>query len=86
MYSIEIGQREPGEENPQEKEQTPEEILEVIKEAIEKGEEVSLTQLTADGKITKDTALPISVEGNYLTIEADGYGFSIEIDGIKRAE
>ncbi|TSC94083.1 MAG: hypothetical protein CEN87_636 [Parcubacteria group bacterium Licking1014_1] len=68
-----------------EKEQTPEEVLAVINEAIEKGREVLLTQAGSDGIIT-NIATPYSIEGNFLTIEAGGYGFDIKIDSIKKAE
>lgn len=70
----------------EEREQTREEILETIKEVIEAGKEIALTQLTSEGKEITNIGLPISMEGNYLTIEADGYGFDIEIDSIKKVE
>ena len=87
MANPEMGPQEPEEEIPQEKEQTPEEILEIIKEAIEKGREVLLTQLNSDRKSSiSNIAIPYSIEGNFLTIEADGYGFDIEVNSIKKAE
>ncbi len=70
-----------------EKEQTPEEILAVINEAIEKGREVLLTQLNSDRKSSiTNIAIPHSIEGNFLTVEAGGYGFDIEVNSIKKAE
>jgi len=86
MVDPDLGSQRSEEEISQEKEQTPEEILEVIKEAIEKDEGVLMTQLTADGKVMKGVALLISLEGNCLTIEESGYIFDIEIGSIKRVE
>lgn len=86
MANPEMGPKDSEEETSQEREQTPEEILEVVKEAIEKGGEVLLTQLKSDGTRITNQASPISIEGNYLTIEADGYGFDVEITKIKEAE
>jgi hypothetical protein len=74
------------ENNETEKEQTPEEILAIIAEAIEKGEWVLLTQLKQDGTPITNPAEPISIDGNYLTIEAGGYGIDIEISKITKAE
>jgi len=69
-----------------ENEQTPEEILAVIAEAIEAGREVLLTQQKADGTTIINSAEPILIGGNYLTVGADGYGFDIEINKITKAE
>lgn len=84
MVNQEMGPRDP-QEGKKEKEQAQEEILKILKEAIEKGREVAITQSKADGFIT-NSALPISIEGEYLTVEADGYGFDIEINSIERIE
>jgi len=74
-------------EEVKEKEQTSEEVLAAINEAIESGKEILLTQAGSDGKsFTTHVATPYSVEGDFLTIEADGYGFDIKISSIKRAE
>lgn len=94
MANPEMGPQEPEpeEEIPQEseetaeKKQTPEEILAVINEAIEEGREVLLVQESSDGRILTNLAIPYSLEGNFLTIEADGFGFDIRIDSIKKAE
>ncbi|MEK7665177.1 MAG: hypothetical protein AAB361_03510 [Patescibacteria group bacterium] len=72
-------------ENIEEKEQTPEEVLAVINEAIKKGRQVLLTQENSEGVVI-NTAIPYSIEGGFLTIEANGYGFDIKIDSIKKAE
>jgi len=82
MFNPEMGPQEPEET---EKEQTPEEILSVINEAIEKGREVLLTQSGSEKSIT-NIAIPFSIEGSFLTVEADGYGFEINVDSIRRAE
>ena len=82
MENLEMGPQGPEEE----KEQTREEILEIIREAVEAGKEIALTQLTSEGKETTNVAFPVSIEGNYLTIEAGGYGFDIMIDSIKKVE
>lgn len=81
------GGEQQGEEEVKEREQTPEEVLAAINEAIENGKEVLLTQAGSDGKsFITNVAIPHSIEGNFLTIEADGYGLDIEISSIKRAE
>ena len=47
------------EKNRRENERVPEEILETIKEAIEKGKEIEITQLKADGGSITNKAFPI---------------------------
>ncbi len=84
-----MGPREP-EENPQEEnnievEGTPEEILETLKEAIETGGEVEMAQETKGGIIVNN-AFPISIEGDSLTIESEGFGFDINIGTIKKVK
>lgn len=60
-------------------EQTPEEKLRLLQEAIENGKEVILTVQNSDGSVTEGKATPIVIDGKYVDIEADGYGMSIEL-------
>ena len=76
-------EKEPRNEN--EQEQTPEQIRVLLEGAIEKMQDVLLTQATEKGDVT-NPATPISLDGSYLEVEADGYGFSIIMERIKRAE
>jgi hypothetical protein len=68
-----------------EQEQTLEEIFEVINEAMETGKKIVIAQLKEDGSAIENSAIPIAVQGDALEIEADGFGFSIKLDTIKRA-
>ena len=78
MNNIEQGPKEP-------EEQTPEQILEIIREAIENGRNVLLVQQRHNGSLITNLGQPISIEGNNLTIESAGYGFDIKISSIKSA-
>lgn len=62
-----------------------EKILETIKEAIEKGKTVEISQGRSNGEIIANAAVPIRIEGDFLTIEADGFGFDIEVSSILNA-
>ncbi len=66
------------------REQTPEEILLTLREAIENGRQINLTVQNSDGTFNEGKATPISIGGKYLDIEADGFGMSIELDCIKK--
>lgn len=68
------------------REQSPERIIELLTEAIEGGKDVELTQLRTNGEATINIAEPVSIDGNYLTIEAGGYGFDIELAQIVNVE
>lgn len=73
-------------EDSKEREQTPEEVREVVLEAIEKQLGALLTQQREDGSTITNPALPISLEGGKLEVDAGGYGFSIDLDSVIKAE
>jgi len=75
---------ESGQESSQE--QTPEQIREIIEGAIEAGKNVLILQETHKGGIITNVATPIEIKGSLLQIEADGYGFEIELDKIKAVQ
>jgi len=65
------------EREPQEnQEQSPEEILGILQEAIEKRLEVTLTVLNSDGSLTDGNAIPLVIDRKYLDIEEMEYGMS----------
>ena len=66
-----------------EEEQNREEILRILTEAIEMGSKVYMTQLKSDGQPKQGIAEPISIDGDILEIDADGYGLSIDVNSIK---
>ena len=69
-----------------EREQSREEILEILAEAIETGRKVMITQITSDGQIVQNSAEPISLQNDRLEVESDGFGFSIDVSMIKKVE
>ena len=73
-------------EHPKEQEQSREEVLKTLTEAIETGREVAIVQTKPDGQPIENIALPISLQGDRLEIESDGFGFSIDVSTIKRVE
>jgi hypothetical protein len=74
------------EPNKNEQEQTPEEILEIITEAISNGREVLIEQRQSDGSVVENLALPFSIEDGCVLIEADGWGLNIILGNIKRVK
>lgn len=75
-------------EKSRENEQTPEEILEILKNAAENGLKTQLTVSGSEGKpdIT-NTITPYCFDGAYITVETEnGDAFDLEIIKIKKAE
>jgi hypothetical protein len=76
-------------ENKKEKQQTPEEIRQLLEQACENGLETLLTVENRDGSLQEGVIFPVNFEGDYLVIETEkdgGYGFSIEMNKIKKVE
>ncbi|MDP2940161.1 MAG: hypothetical protein Q8O13_08800 [Candidatus Omnitrophota bacterium] len=70
-----------------EKEQSREEILPILEQAIESQCEIELTVLDLDGKSSRTaTIIPWSIEKDvlWLTIK-DGCGIAVELSRIKKA-
>jgi len=70
-----------------EREQTPEEIFEILKNAIESEKELGLSVLSSKGEIQKGIIVPEKIDGNVVWItDKNGVGSTIELSRIKKAE
>jgi hypothetical protein len=76
------------EEDKKEREQTPEEIREILNIAIENQCEVKIAILDKNGINPKEAIVePYEIEGKYLVLTTeDGYGLSVELSRIEKAE
>ena len=89
MVNPELGPREPGNEIPQEgkeKEQTPEEIFDIVDRATNGDKKVLITWIETDGTPATRRVLPFQIEGDLLLVETSRGASFINISSIKKAE
>jgi hypothetical protein len=77
-------EQEPNREN----EQTLAEILEILNRSEEEGHRLvlSVERLSEPGIFDENEAIVEKIDGEFVTIEASGCGFDIQIAKIKKAE
>ena len=80
--------KSPEQGSKKEKEQTPEEILEILKIAVKNECEAKLTISDKKGDNQEKAIVePYEIDGRYLVLTTeDGIGISIELERIKSAE